>query len=102
MSEPKARYQAGRAKPVTMANRPLTMTLRRVDWARVAVALRIVAKQVDSKEHLRLSRAISQALNEERAADLEQGGMWVDVPGCGRVRVRLLEAGDDEVLNEPD
>jgi hypothetical protein len=93
VSERKQKYRAGRT---TIADRPLTMTLRRVDWARVAVALRIVAKQVDSKEHLRLSKAISQALNEERAADLEREGMWVDVPGHGRVRVQILEALDDE------
>jgi hypothetical protein len=72
------------------------MTLRRVDWARAAVALRIVAKQVDSEEHLRLSEVISKALNEQRLADLGQEGMWVDLPGHGRVRVQILEALDDE------
>jgi len=77
VSERKQQYQAGRIGTVT-ADRELTMTFKRVEWARIAVALRLVAKRIDSAEHLRLSREISQVLMSSPMRE----GVQEDGNGC--------------------
>jgi len=66
MSERRAEYKAGN---FTVADQPIAMTFRRAEWARIAVALRLVAKQIGSAEDLRLSQEISGELQRARDED---------------------------------
>jgi len=66
-----------------VADRPITMTFKRVEWARIAVALRLVAKRIDSAEHLRLAGTIGDALRTSQSDLVEQlEGVQDDGNGC--------------------
>jgi len=63
MSERRAEYQTQeRLDKPTRATEPITITLTRVEWARIAVGLRYVSKALRSVEELRLSRKITHEL----------------------------------------
>ena len=94
MSERKKEYQAGGR--TTRADQPMSMTLRRVDWARIAVALRLVSKQIGSAEDLRLARVIGAALRDEPQDEFDAGLTKV-VELAERIAPMLdVEAGEDE------